>query len=167
MAVVNTKSAAITNRDATPVVFTNGGIVGGSDKSAIGTLESVSGDSIASVYRMVTIPSNAYVRQVLLSCDDIGTTTIADVGIYQTTANGGLVVDADHFASAVSLKDGALFRSDVTNESGVYGIEKMEQPLWQALGLASDPGRNYDVALTLTAASDAAGTITLEVRYAI
>lgn len=160
-------STQITNRDATPVVFNNGGLTAGVDKSAIATLEAVSGDGIGSTYRLVTVPSNAYIRQVLLSCDDIGTTTVADVGVYKTTKDGSAVVDADFFGSAVSLKDGALTRSDITNESGVYPIENMVKPLWEALGLSSDPCIDYDIVLTLTAAADAAGTITLEVRYAV
>jgi hypothetical protein len=114
---------------------------------------------------MCQVPSNANIKQVLLSCDDIGTTTVADVGIYQTTANGGAVVDADFFASAVSLKDGALADSNVTHESGAYGVEDIEKPLWEALGLSADSHRMYDVALTLTAASDAAGTVSLKVFY--
>lgn len=166
MAVVTTKSGAITNRDASPQTKNNPILEGGVMKCAVGTLESVSGDSIGSVYKFCQIPSNASVKQVLLYCDDIGTTTVADVGLYDVTSvNSGAVVDADFFASAVSLKDGALNGSDVTHEAGVYGIEDVEQPIWQALGLSSDPGKMYDVALTLTAASDAAGTISLKVMY--
>lgn len=115
MAVVTTKSGAITNRDATPQVKNGNILEGGVLKAAVGTLESANGDDIASVYKFCSIPSNARVNRVLLYCDDIGTTTIADVGLYQTTANGAAVVDADFFGSAVSLKDGALNGTDVTH----------------------------------------------------
>jgi hypothetical protein len=51
----------------------------------------------------------------------------------------------------------------------VFGIEDVEKPLWEALGLTADPVRDYDIALTLTAANGAGATpdVTLRVRYAI
>lgn len=165
MAVVTTKAGPITNRDASPKVLSNAAVAAGVLKEAVGTVESVSGDSIGSEYIFASIPSNAVVSQVLLYCDDIGTTAAADIGLYKSTADGGAVVDADFFGSAVSLSGGALNGTDVTHESAVFGLEDAEKPLWEALGLASDPNLMYDVVATLTAASDAAGTIMLKVRY--
>lgn len=165
MAVVTTKAGPITNRDASPKVLSNAAVASGVLKEAVGTVESVSGDSIGSEYIFASIPSNAVVSQVLLYCDDIGTTAAADIGLYKSTADGGAVVDADFFASAVSLSGGALNGTDVTHESAVFGLEDAEKPLWEALGLSSDPNLMYDVVATLTAASDAAGTIMLKVRY--
>lgn len=166
MAVVDTLSTQITNRDASPRVLSNSILTKGALQQSIGILESVSGDSIGSTYRMCQVPSNARISQVLLSCDGGNTTGTADIGIYQTTENGSAVVDADHFASAQALTS-ALKNSDVTHESGVYGIEDAEKPLWEALGLSEDPKRDYDVVLTLTAASDAADTIGLKVEFCI
>lgn len=168
MAVVTTKSDPIGDRDTVPRVDAIPAHKSkGKVRRAIGMVESVSGDDIASKYIMLELPSNACVKNVFLSCDDIGSTTIADIGVYQTTAKGGAVVDADFFGSAVSLKDGALTRSNVTHESGAYNIDDLEKPLWEALGLTEDSDRTYDLVLTLTAASDAAGTIILEVEYVI
>lgn len=167
MAVVTLKSGAITNRDSSPSVMNNANIAGGVLREFVGTLESVSGDSIGSVYIFGSIPSSARVSQLLLYCDDIGTTTVADFGLYRTTNDGGAVVDADFFGSAVSLKDGALNGSDITHESAVFGLEDAEKQIWQALGLSSDPAIMYDVAATLTAASDSAGTITVKCTYVV
>jgi hypothetical protein len=166
MAVVTTKSGSITNRDASPKVLNNPAVSGANLKGFVGTLESVSGDSIASKYIFGSIPSNAVVHQLRLYCDDVGTTTIADIGLYRTTVDGGAVVDADFFGSAVSLKDGAINGTDITHESAVFDPDDAEKPLWQALGLSADPCVMYDVVATLTAASDAAGTITLKGIYA-
>lgn len=167
MAVVTTKSGPITDRDSTPKVLSDANVSGGMLREAVGTIETANGDDIGSKYIMCSIPSNARVSQVLLYCDDIGTTTLADIGLYKNTADGGAVVDADFFGSAVSLKDGALNGSDVTHESAVFGLEDIEKPVWEALGLSSDPSLIYDVVLTLTAASDAAGTVMLKVRYVV
>jgi hypothetical protein len=164
MAVVTTKSAAITLFDASQQTLVSTKILGGRMREAVGTLEAVSGDSIASVYRLCRVPSRARISRVLLSCDAI-TTCAGDVGVYDTAANNsGAVVDADLFASAQSLAT-ALANTDVTHESGVFGVEDVEQPLWQALGLTADPQKFYDIAVTLTAAAGSAGTVSLKAQW--
>lgn len=167
MAVASRKSGAITNRDASPPVINNARLTGARPIVAVGTLETVSGDDIASVYRMIQVPSNARMHDLLLFSDDIGTTTIADIGLYRTTADGGAVVDADFFGSAVSLKDGALNGVDVLHESAVYGLEDIEKTIWEGLGLSADPMIDYDIALTLTAAADAAATVQLKAMWVV
>ena len=167
MGVVNVKSGVITNRDASPSVLNNGAASGGVLRSAVGTVEVTSGDSIASIYRLCSVPSNARVSSVKIYSDDLGTTTLADIGLYRTTADGSAVVDADFFGSAVSLKDGVLAGSDVTHESGAFDAAEAEQMIWQANGASSDPMVQYDVCATLTAACDGTGTLTVKIDYAV
>lgn len=172
MAVVTTKSGVITNRDSTPIVLSNASIANGSMHEAVGTVEGANGDSIASKFIYASVPSNARISRVLLSCDAIATSGAGDIGVYQTTANGSTVVDADFFASAVVLTS-ALVHSDITHEADAadagagYGLADVEKPLWQALGLTSDPSRMYDIVLTLTTALGGAGTVSLKVQYVI
>lgn len=164
MAVVTTKSTAVTNADAASQTNNSQKIAGGRLREDVGTLEAVSGDSIGSIYRLARVKSGYRISQVLLSCDAI-TTCAGDVGIYDiASVNSGAVVDADFFASAQSLAT-ALVNTDVTHESGVFGVEDVEQPLWQALGLSADPNKLYDIAVTLTAAAGSAGTVSMKVRY--
>jgi hypothetical protein len=165
MAVVNTKSTTITNLEASPIVLTNPLKSRGRLRESIETLETANGDDIGSKYRFLRVHSSWRISDVILDSDDIGTTTIADFGLYKTTGDGGAVVDADFFASAVSLKDGALANTNITKESGVIDIANSGKAVWEQLGLSTDPGLFYDVTATLTAAADAAGTITLRVRY--
>lgn len=165
MAVVTTKAAAIVNRDATPRVPANARVSRADLKEGVGIVEGANGDSIASKFVYCSVPSSARVSEVLLSCDAIATSGAMDIGLYKNTADGGAVVDADFFASAVVLTS-ALKNSDVTYESGVFDIDDSEKPLWEALGLASDPGLVYDVAGTLTAALGGAGTTVVKIRYA-
>lgn len=167
MAVVTVKSAQITNRDATPSVLNNGRVVRSDIKHARGVVAISNGDSIASKFIACSIPSNAVVTSVRLSAPDIGTTTAADVGLYQTTANGGAVVDADFFGSGVALNAGPYTKTEVSLESGVYSIANQEKAVWDALGLTTDPTRDYDVVLTLTGAADAAGSVLVEVDYVV
>jgi len=77
------------------------------------------------------------------------------------------VVDADFFASALSLNGGALSKSEQIFESGVITIANSEKMIWEHLGLAADPQLTYDVALTLTADADATGIPLLECDYVV
>lgn len=169
MAVVNTKSTAVTNADAATQTNISLKIAGGRLRESVGTVEAVNGDSIGSTFRLARIRSNDRVSRVMLSCDAI-TTCAGDVGIYDIAANGGAVVDADFFASAQSLAS-ALVNADVTHEADAadagagFGLADVEKPLWQALGLAADPYKLYDIAVTLTAAAASNGTIAMKVQY--
>jgi len=165
MAVVAVKSTLITNADATPAVLNSPRVDGGFERIEVATAAITSGDSIASTYRMFRVPSNAVMTDLRIYSPDIGTTTISDIGLYRTAKDGGAVQDADFFASALSLKDGALNGVDVLHEAAVFTIDNSGKELWEALGLTSDPSVFYDVALTLTAAADATGTVKLIGRY--
>ena len=165
MAVVAVKSTLVTNADALPAVLNNPRVDGGFERIEVATAAITSGDSIASTYRMFRVPSNAVMTDLRIYSPDIGTTTISDIGLYRTAKDGGAVQDADFFASAVSLKDGALNGTDVLHEAAVFTIDNSGKELWEALGLTSDPSVFYDVALTLTAAADATGTVKLIGRY--
>lgn len=165
MPVVTTKSAAIANRDATPPVINTAAKTDAPLRVAKGLVAVANGDSIASKFIFCSVPSNAVVSAVLLTTADVGTTGAMDIGLYRSTKDGGAVVNASFFGSAVSISGGALARSDVTHESTVYPYTNRERPLWEALGLSSDPCVDYDVVGTLTAASDAAGALLLEVEF--
>jgi hypothetical protein len=166
MAVVAVKSTLVTNADATPAVLNNPRVDGGYERIEVSTVAITSGDTTASTYRMFRVPSNAVMTDLRIYSPDIGTTTIADIGLYRTAKDGGAVQDADFFASALSLKDGALNGVDVLHEAAVFTIANSGKELWDALGLTSDPSVFYDVALTLTGDADATGTVKLIGRYA-
>ena len=163
MAVVNTKASAITAGD-TAGTLAKKSLQGGVLKESNGIVAVANGDSIASTLRLARVPSNARISRVLLNCTAI-TSAAADIGIYETAANGGAVVDADLFASAQSIATAIVNNTDVTYESGIITAANYEQPLWALLGLTADPGKQYDVVATLTAAATAAGTLGLKVQY--
>ena len=169
MAVVAKKGSAITNADAN--ILSNARVIRMSLWEAVGAAELANGDSIASTVRLCRVPSNARVSKVLLSCDAI-TSGAADVGVYKTPRDGGAVQDVDFFASAQSIAT-ALANTDITHEADPadagagFGKADVEKPLWEALGLSADPMTEYDIALTLTAAAAAAGTVSLKVEYGL
>lgn len=165
MAVVATKSTMITNMDATPVVESPAYQHHGRLREMAESFSIANGDSIASVYRVLRVWSGWRVSDLVLDSPDIGTTTIADFGLYQSAENGGAVADVDFFASAQSLKDGALANTSIARENAVITPANADTRIWEQLGLTEDPKRWYDVAATLTGAADAAGEVGLRLRY--
>jgi uncharacterized protein (DUF1810 family) len=71
MAVVNTKSTAVTNADAATQTNLSLKIAGGRLRESVGTVEAVNGDSIGSTFRLARIRSGDRVSRVMLSCDTI------------------------------------------------------------------------------------------------
>lgn len=166
MAVANTKSNHITNADATPVVLVNPVEYNGILRGTAGTVETLAADDAASVYRLCRVPSNARIESIKLASDAITGATAADVGVYQTAANGGAVLDADFFATDVDISTAAIAFTEVLLEATATDIAKCDMPLWELLGLSADPGREYDICVTVNDVT-AAGTISMKVLYVI
>jgi hypothetical protein len=177
MAVFNLKSPTITNRDATPPVINDGRLERGVLKSAVGYVTVGTTDTgnstyaTGSTYVMVSLPSTAVVRNVLLSCAactlgvvsvGVGRNTKDSSGNAYPTAIGATATAL--FASSQSIAS-ALSKSNITNQSGNYTLDKQQQPLWQAAGLTADPSTTLDVVVLLTTTVSAGGLIGLEVQY--
>jgi hypothetical protein len=165
------KSTAITNREATPRVINNPGA------GAPGVLRVVQGYyasvpaslSDTSVIRMCEIDAYAIVDSVSFA-SAAQTAGNFSIGVYKTNADGGAVIDMDFFATRIDCAS-AVALTDVTNESTTNTLAKQQQPLWQALGVATAPapGTKYDVCATVdtTAVTTGTGAIALKVRYTI
>lgn len=169
--MANQLSQIITDLDASPVVKVNPTEIGGVHREAIATIAMTTG-AASDVKRFVRVPSRARVVKVELANDDLdsnGVPTLAtDIGLYDV--NGGAVVDADFFASAITqLQAAQPVYQDVTYESGVVTVANRPKRIWEQLALASDPGKDYDVAFTYTAgaATHANGNATLRVTYVV
>jgi hypothetical protein len=158
------KSSGITNRDAK--ALTNSRLYGAPLHSALDTVTTAASDDTSSTYRMLAVPSNCLVRGVYFACAALGGSSAVDIGVFRSTADGGAVVDADFFASAVSTVN-AVARTDVTYESAVFTAAKRVQPLWQAVGLSADPGGELDIVVSCQATIANAAAMTLEVQYVI
>lgn len=163
MAVVNAKSQIITDLDAVPVVKTNPLERDGKVRSMFGTAEFASSDD-TSVARVLRVPSSARVDFLRYASDDLGTGGTIHIGLHRTTADGGAVVDADFFASALDVDTAAVAWTDITYESAVVAIENAGKALWEQLGLSSDPAVDYDVTVTRNAAAGT-GTVALKMQY--
>lgn len=166
--MANVNSTWITNAVATPASLTNSnqsaGRVMNAKSVATVSATQASGDTI----RMVRVPSNARIDAVLLTTGDATTAGNINIGVWQTAGNGGAVVDADLFASALALTGGPFIRSDQTWESGEYTYAESCKPLWEVLGLSKDPNREYDIVAEVSTTFDGGGTtMVLEVLYSV
>lgn len=164
--MANVNSTWIANVVAVPTVATNEAASAGRLKEAVGvatvSATQASGDTI----RLTRVPSNARISDVVLCTADATTAGAINIGIWRTAADGGAVVDADLFASALDLSGGPFNNTDVTFESGEYTYAEMEKPLWEVLGLTSDPSVVYDVVAQVSTTFNGGGTtMGLKVRY--
>ena len=149
MAVVNLKSPLVTNDDAVPPTKNAVTDDRGRVRNMVATLETNADDSIASVYRFFRIRSNWRLLGLYIKCDAIATAPAADIGLYRTATDGGAVVDADCYATAVLLSS-AITTAELNQLYEVRGVEKIANKVWQDAGATADPLIDYDLALTLT-----------------
>lgn len=166
--MANVNSTWITNAVATPKVFTDSNKSNGIAHVAksVATVSATQADD--DTIRMVRVPSNARIDAVLLTTGDATTAGAINIGVWQTTENGGAVVDVDLFASALALTGGPFVRSDQTFESGEYTYAESCKPLWEVLGLTTDPGREYDIVCEVSTTGNGMDTtMVLEVHYVI
>ncbi len=162
MAVVQVSSTPVANADAKPVVKNSVKVAEGNLLSSVGNAAVANGDSIGSVYRMVRIRSSCRVNSVSLVTDAI-TSAAADIGLYRKAADGGAVVDADFFRAAQTIATAS--QCTQVAHGNLMKAGQLTLRVWELLGLTQDPGIEYDVALTLTAAATAAGNVGLKCDY--
>jgi hypothetical protein len=171
MSVEHIKSTPVTNLDATPVVpNTEGEGAQGYLREVTGSLVAPASASADSTFRFVRVPSNCKVKRVRITSQAQAAGKV-DVGVYYpaSTAHPDLAanaIDQDFFATDVDLAS-AVQPTDITNESGTYTADKWNQPLWQAVGLTSDPGGFFDIVGTVhtTAVTTGTGIVGLSVEH--
>lgn len=166
--VVNVKATAITNSDRefvsglpnnlNPLLIASGKV-----KARVGLCAKGAADSNNSVYRFARIASRDRIKSLTYMFDAIAGLTAVDIGAYDTAINGGAVVSQHLFATGVDVHLGQT--APVEARYLNLAAATAEQALWQLLGLASDPGKDYDLAFTATTAGGNAGNMLGEVLY--
>lgn len=176
MPTATSKSLWISNRDATPVVGTSADIAGGNLRVAEGYVTTAASAPSGSYYPMVSVPSNCRIDSVKIQSVAQGTGCSANVGVFVPTATtksllnlsstyvAGAAISSAFFASSQSVAALTAI-TDVTNQSTTNTIALQEQEIWQAIGLASDPGCMLDIGVTLSASAVAGGLIGIKVGY--
>lgn len=176
MAVDHVKSTQVTNLDAVPrVPATTGEGGAGHLISNEGYSTAVASSSADATYQLVRVPSNAKVKELTFE-SEAQTAGKFDIGVYYATDGSSAsavsallaaaAIDQDFFATVIDCAS-AVVRTDILNESGTNTLDKRSQPLWQALGLSTDPGGNFDIVATVktTAVTTGTGKFGVAVKY--
>lgn len=160
------KSAPITNLDTIPVVpNTAGEGAPGYVKSEYGFVTAVAADAALSTYRLCRIPSSAKVQSLQFQSEAQGAGKV-QLGLYYSTstvdgtapANQGTVIDVKFFSDDIDCASAVLPGEKVFFTGGSNTPDKRNQPIWQAAGLASDPGGFFDIVATVHTTAVTTGT---------
>ena len=179
MAVDHVKSTPVTNLDAVPATQNTAGEGGpGYLQAATGSAVAVASSSVGATYQLVRLPSNAKVSSLMFE-SEAQTAGKFDVGVFYATdgrsgpskATSILVADAINatfFASAIDCAS-AVAPTEIINESLTNTLVKRVQPLWQALGLTSDPMCMFDIVASVitTAVTTGTGRFGVKATYTI
>ncbi len=162
------KSAAITNLDAIPAVPATSGEGASGVLRQVGGYVTVSASMAAgSTYRLVRLPTTAKVKQINFESEAQGAGKFNLSAYYSDStvdgtpvANQGVIVPTtgDQFWASDIDCASLVVQVDKTNESANYTLAKRNQPLWQALGLTSDPGGFIDVVAVVHTTDVTTGT---------
>lgn len=175
MAVVNVKSTLITNADASPPVLNNPYIGLDREKSQIGIVTITNGDTNASTYRICRIPSGACVADVEI-INTAATSATANIGVLETAANGGGLAAGVAGADAILVPSGACVSSAHATFTSFYypaiagaaaSPANGNLRIWELLGLAADPFKIYDVAISTTVTATATGIAMVKVSFKV
>lgn len=164
MAVVNITGTNLTTRNSG--VMVNAANASVRTEAVVDQVTVTNTDSIASTYRVARLPSNAIVASARLFTGAV-TGAAADIGLYQTAANGGAVVDADFFIAAQSIATASADINILGGNTATYGPANRNKRIWEVLGLTADPQRDYDVVFTLTAAATATAQAGVSITYVV
>lgn len=177
MAVENLKSAAITNLDATPAVLNTAGDGAPDDLASVSGFATASASASAgSTYKLVRVPTKARMKHLFFESEAQGAGAF-NLSVYYSSstidgtaaANVGLIVPTtgdQFFASDINCAS-AVASIDEINESGNNPMANRNKQLWDALGLASDPGGFFDIVAVVhtTAVTTGTGKIGVNAEY--
>lgn len=185
MATEALKSTPITNLDANPIVQNSTGQgAPGVMRTVNGHVAATTGVTSGSTYRLCRIPTNACVKQVLLTNGALSTSTAADIDVaFSDSTVDGTPASLAGTIPQVSAADNKLFgaaqslvsagkNTDVTF-NGTFTTDHQNIPLWSVLnalgtlGYTVDPGGFFDIMLKTTTTVTAGGDVAIEVRYVV
>ena len=171
MAVVNVKSVTVQNYEAQPRILTSGYQAGANDIVANGIVACGATDSAGSVYRIGFIPSGARLEDIQIQNDANTAGTSYKLGVLFATADGGAVVvtySDQIFASGVSMAAAraawtSIYNPSILNAGGLCANTNLR--IWELLGLAADPYKEFHLAWSAVTPGTAGGNIATQYTY--
>ena len=180
MSAFNIKSTVLTQRDATPKVLSEGTLARGTVRSGFGVQKVSSAgtdlNAAGTQIRLVTVPSHARIE----SLDYGGTscvTSALDVAVWYptyvpaqganflTSSNAWTLISSSKFLANITIPDTDQAFTTAFPAITAANLGAQEQPLWQYLGLATDPEMSLDIGFTVRTACSINGYVGLKARY--
>lgn len=178
MSTFNIKSLVITARDNTGLqakvdpVFANGEVneVLGVERTGAAIIDA------ASTIRLCPVPSSARISSLDYAAQALGTSSL-DVAVWYPTnipqggqnapaaSLEGTLISSSAFAQAIAGVDTGIAWTDGLGTIAQNSIAKRSQPLWQAIGLSTDPGIDLDLGFVVRTATSVQGYVGLRARY--
>lgn len=180
MSAFNIKSSVLTNRDATPKVLSEGILARGAVKEAYGAqcVSSAGTDlnAAGTQIRLLTVPSHARLSALQYVGTSTGTSAL-DIAVWYptyvpaqganflTSANAGALISSSKFLTNFIIPDTNTVFTTAFPAVATMGPGILEQPLWQMVGLATDPEIGLDVGVSVRTACAVNGYIGLKATY--
>ncbi len=177
MSAFNIKSVVLTGRDASPKVLQESALDRGSVKEGFG-VQCVSNagtdlNTAGTQIRLVTVPSVARISTMDYAGTSCGTSAIDLAVWYPTLVNkggmatgtSGALISSSKFVTNITIPDTNQVFITAFPSIATMGLGVQEQPLWQMIGLTSDPGISLDIGFTVRTACAINGYVGLRVRY--
>lgn len=171
MSSFNIKSKVIANRDATPSVLTDPILAKGTDNEAIGVEQLPQTADIGSQVRLLSIPSSARLSDLHYFTGVLQTTSLDVAAWYptavpqQSSVVAARLISSSAFAVAIAPNDAGAPLTDAMGTIAQQSVVRRSQPLWQSLGLASDPNIDIDLGFTVRTTNSAGAYVGLRARY--
>lgn len=177
MSVFNIKSTVIANRDATPKVLTDSIFATARSKEVYGTNLLPTTSDVASTVKLCAVPSRARVAALDYTAVALGTSSLDIAVWYPTTIQSGggnflaqslagTLISSSAFATAIAGVDtGLAFTDGLPAVTAANALPKRTQPLWQFLGLATDPEMDLDLGFSVRTTNSISGYVGLRVRF--
>lgn len=180
MSVFTIKSRVIANRDASPPLLTNPENSQGLVKSVVGVEKTTNIASdiggAGTAIKLITIPSNARISRLEYAKEAFGTSSLDIAVFYPTTIpQGGLNAPARSLAGTVVAS--SLWTTNISNGDVAVGwtdamgaavsptLQNRIKPLWDLLGLSSDPSIDFDLGFSVRTAVTTNGYVGLRASY--
>lgn len=157
-------SSVITNLQSKPVVAAQSWEQRAPLLVSIGSVEAAAAQAANDVLRFFRISSSERLVDLLLQNDTAATAGNIHIGLHRTTADGGAVVDADFFATAVAITTGRVVPTSILFEATGANIDKWHKRIWELLGLTTDPMIVYDLTATVSTLFNAGAAMTIAIE---
>lgn len=179
MSAFNIKSTVLAGRDATPKVLQEGTLARGLVREAYGAqcVSSAGTDlnTAGTQIRLVSVPSHARLSVLEYAGTSTGTSALDIAAWYPTTIPGGganfLTTQAGTLISSSKLltnfiiPDTNLQWTTAFPALATLNLGPQEAPLWQLLGLTTDPEVPIDLGMTVRTACAINGYVGLRARF--